>query len=265
MPTLQLEPRLKLHYLDENQDGRPTVLLLHGLGANSSSWILQLPALLEAGYRIVAPDIPGFGQSTYPGGGTSVAKMAASLACLLETRLDNPYHVVGISLGGTLALQLALDYPQYVTKLVLVNTFAKLDLISNPLNWPYFALRFILVHTLGIETQARVVAKSLFPRPGQEYLRQALIEQIAQSNPDGYRAALRAVIQFNAQSRLHEIHCPTLVITGENDTTVPPKNQYDLARGIPGAGHAVLSEVGHGLIVEQPEKFNQILLEFLAG
>ena len=265
MSYFQVEPRLKLYYLDENQEGFPTVLLLHGLGANGSSWLLQFPALLEAGFCILAPDTPGFGQSTYPGGGTSVAKLTAAIARLLESRQDTPMHVVGISLGGTQALQLALDYPQYVRKLILVNTFAKLDFLSNTLAWPYFAWRFILVHTLGIPTQARYVANKLFPHPNQNFLRQALYEQIIQSDPQAYRAALRAIVQFDITSRLCEIYCPTLVVTGQDDTTVPPEAQCALANGINGARQVILPDAGHGIIVEQPEKFNHAMLEFLKG
>jgi pimeloyl-ACP methyl ester carboxylesterase len=129
------------------------VLLLHGLGVNGSSWALQFPALAEAGFRPVAPDARGFGQSSYPGGAMTVARMAEDMSALLEALHLVPAHVVGISMGGVLALQLALTRPEMIEKLVLVNTFARLR-PERPSVWAYFAFRMILAHD-GLEAQAR--------------------------------------------------------------------------------------------------------------
>ncbi len=90
----------RLHYLDPNPSGHPVVLLLHGLGADSSSWTLQIPALTGAGFRPIAPDTPGFGHSPYDGAGWSIPRVAAGLAELLEEIHTGPVHVVGLSMGG---------------------------------------------------------------------------------------------------------------------------------------------------------------------
>jgi 3-oxoadipate enol-lactonase len=264
MPFFKPSPAISIHYIDENPDAVDTVLLLHGLGATCTSWQLQIPPLTGAGFRCIAPDVSGFGQSNYAGGGTSVAKLAQPIHGLLSERGIDCAYVVGISMGGTLALQMALDYPQQVKKLVLVNTFAHLQIASARL-WPYYLLRFILVHTLGLRTQARTVALRIFPRPEQEVLRQALIEQILQADPRGYRAAMRALARFDVRDRLAEIKMPALVVTGENDTTVLPPNQHLLADGIAQARQVVIPLAGHALTVEQPELFNQILFDFLCS
>jgi pimeloyl-ACP methyl ester carboxylesterase len=261
MPTHNLAS-VSLHYLEGNPHKIPIVLLLHGLGANASSWQMQIPALLHGGFHVIAPDIPGFGRSTYPGGGTSIAKLTSYLACFLEDIHAFPVHAIGISMGGTLALELALDHPDFVEKLVLVNTFAKLQK-GNPTLWPYFLVRFLLVHTLGLPTQARAVAKRIFPHPEQEELRQVLIDQICESDPQGYRAILRALAVFNVQDRLHEIRSPTLVITGNQDTTIPPKNQKSLVDQIPFACQVFIEQAGHAVSVDQPERFNRVILEYL--
>ncbi len=262
MPFLPLAARLTIHYLDHHPSGRPTILLLHGLGATCESWELQLPALIGAGFRVIAPDARGFGKSTYPGKSHRVADMANDMADLLTAAGDAQAYVVGISMGGVHALQLALDHPKMVARLVLVNTFAslrpdKLDV------WLYFAFRFLLVHTLGLPTQARAVAQRIFPRPDQEMLRQILIGQICQADPRGYRATMRALALFDVRRRLGEIQCPTLVITGADDSTVPTKTQGVLASQIVNARQVVIPAAGHAVIAEQPEAFNQALLEFL--
>ena len=263
MPRLKLSHDQFLHYDDPNPGGNPVVLLLHGLGATNESWAAQVPVLVEAGYRVIAPDARGFGHSTYPGH-TSVHAMAADMAELLQHLEISRAHVVGISMGGTLALQLAMDHSTYVQSLLLANTFAKLrpDAWSG---WLYFALRLLLVHTLGLEAQARAVVRRIFPQENQEHLREALVAQIMQADPRGYRATMRALARFNVEGRLAEIGVPTLVISGENDTTVQPKYQRALAALIPSARQMVIPEAGHAIIVDQPQAFNRELLKFLEG
>lgn len=114
-----------LHYLDLNSAAPTPVVFLHGLGANGTSWQLQFAPFEGAGYRLIAPDLRSFGQSPYPGH-TSISAMAEDLRALLDHLQIPKAHLIGISLGGTVALQFALDYPQSVDKLVLTNTFAHL-------------------------------------------------------------------------------------------------------------------------------------------
>jgi 3-oxoadipate enol-lactonase len=257
-------PSNTLFYLDPQPNGEPGILLLHGLGANSSSWQLQMPDLLDTGFRPIAPDLPGFGKSRHLGGSWSIRYAAQAVASLLGHLQAAPLHVVGISMGGTVALQLALDYPGLVKKLVLVSTFARLRPESLG-GWLYFAQRSLLVWGSGLESQAQYVARRIFPGERQQELRQALIEQIMQANPSVYKQAMRSLGLFTVQDRLGEIQAPTLVITGEADTTVPVHNQRPLVDKIPGARQVVLPDAGHALCVEQPERFNQVLLDFLCG
>lgn len=252
---------MHLHHIEFNPTAPTPLILLHGLGANSQSWQLQIPFFTEAGYRIITPDLRSFGQSPYPGR-TSIPEMAGDVAELLD-HLHLPHaHILGISLGGTVALQFALDYPARVQKLVLVNTFAHLR-PKNPGVWLYMLWRLILVHTIGLETQGKVVAKRVFPLPEQEIARQELLAQIRQADPRGYRATMRALGRFNVQPRLGEIHCPTLILTSEKDTTVPVDSQHILAQGIPGARQILFPQGGHALSVDQADAFNTAVLSFL--
>jgi 3-oxoadipate enol-lactonase len=261
---LRLGTNLNVHYLDLNPDGRHPVLLLHGLGASGESWELQFPPLASANFRILAPDARGFGKSSYPGGGLSIKDMAADTAKLLQHVNSAAPHVVGISMGGTVALQLAMDHPQWVNKLVLVNTFARLR-PRHPGVWIYFALRFLVVHTLGLATQARIVTRRIFPQPEQAFFRNALYQQVIQADPRAYRAALRALGRFNVVNRLADIKAPTLIVSGRDDTTVPLNNQSFLAVKIPHAEHKIIANAGHAITAERPEEFNQVMINFLAS
>ena len=264
MPFQVLPSGTRIYYLDENQTADQVVLLLHGLGVNSSSWLLQIPALVSIQKRVITPDTRGFGQSSYTGGSVSPKQAAEDIAALLKILSVQRAEVVGISMGGTQALQLALDYPALVQKLVLINTFAALRPNQAGI-WFYFLLRLFLVHFVGLEKQAELVTKRMFPNPKHETLRQELYRQILQANPAAYRSAIRNLGRFDVRKRLAEITCPTLIVTSERDTTVPPENQRQLIRGIRDAQQVSISDAGHAVTGEQPEIINSYLQQFLAG
>ncbi len=261
MPWADLPTGVRLFYQDPAPHNTSTVLLMHGLGATSESWAPQMPVLVEAGFRVLAPDLRGFGRSSYPGA-WSLDAVADDLAALLDHLGIERVHGVGISMGGVVAQVLALRHRPRVRSLVLVNTFARLRRGS----WrhlPYLALRFVLVWLLGPRLQARLVARRIFPRPEHEPLRRALMEQIRQAHPRAYRAAMLALARFDSTARLAELDIPVLVVTGLADTTVPPPVQEELVRLLPRARQVRLPHVGHGLTAEAPEAFNRELLAFL--
>jgi 3-oxoadipate enol-lactonase len=252
----------RLNFLDPNPAGNPVVLLLHGLGADASSWTLQLPPLIAAGFRPIATDTPGFGRSPYDGHGWSIRRVAAGMATLLEELGTGPAHVVGLSMGGTIAQQFALDFPLLTRSLVLVSTFSVLR-PDNLSGWFYFLQRFIVVSTLGLPSQAKVVAQRVFPGPQVENLREMLVETISRADPRAYRRAMVSLGLFNSVKRLQEIKVPALVMTGADDTTVLPARQQTLAQGIVGARQVIFPAAGHAVPIDQPELFNRELLAFL--
>jgi 3-oxoadipate enol-lactonase len=260
--SVTLENRQNIGYIDLNPTGKQVVVLLHGLGTNGASWQLQFDTLVSSGFRVIAPDLPGFGKSAFAGKRWSLRSAALSIADLLDTLGIVRPVMGGISLGGVVALQFALDYPQRVEKLALVNAFASLrpDQLDG---WVYLLRRFSIATLRGAPKQAHVVAERLFPGPGQEALRQVLIEQIQQTDRKVYRAAMLGLGLFDARRRLKSITAPTLIISGMKDTTVPLKNQDALAAGIPGASHVYIPSAGHAVIVDQPDAFNADLIGFL--
>lgn len=262
MPFLEISTKLKIHYDDHNPTGSKNILLLHGLGATNESWILQVPALVDAGYRVIAPDARGFGKSTFPGGKIKIPDFSSDVANLLHFLEITQVDVVGISMGGVLAQQFTLDYPEKVRKLILVNTFAELK-PDNLSQYFYFLLRRILVHTVGIDKQAETVAQRIFPHPDQDELRQHIRKQISQSDSRAYRGMMYALAGFDSLPKLGEIQSPTLVVTSEEDSTVSPHRQEVLAEKIKNATSVIIPKANHGVIVEFPEEFNQIMLNFL--
>ncbi|UCH58697.1 MAG: alpha/beta fold hydrolase, partial [Anaerolineales bacterium] len=184
------------------------------------------------------------------------------MVCLLQSLRVGPAHVVGLSMSGAIALQLALDAPNLVKSLVLVSTFASVRPKKYRL-WFYFAFRFLLVHTLGLPIQARLVSKRIFPHADQIALREEYIQQINQADPNGYRAVMRALALFDVVKRLPEIRIPTLVVSGEEDTTIAVATQRHLSQRIPNAQHVIIPKGGHAITVEHPKVFNETMISFL--
>lgn len=251
-----------IHYLDPGDGQGFPVLLLHGLGVDGSSWVFQFPALINAGFRPIAVDVPGFGHSPRGDKAWGIKRVTSDFAAFLEEIKISSVHVVGLSMGGTIAQQLTLDFPHLVSKLVLVNTFSVLRPATYQ-GWMYFIQRFVLVHTLGLPAQAKFVSERIFSKPDQSELRQEMIQQITNADPRAYRAAMRSLGTFNSKHRLSGINIPVLVITGAKDTTVQPGHQAQMTSWIPGARQVFMPEAGHAASVEFPGEFNRILVDFL--
>lgn len=242
--------------------GAPLVLL-HGLGSSRHDWALQLPAFVPA-YRTIAVDLRGHGQSPKPPGPYRIAQFAADVALLLM-RLDaRPAHILGLSLGGAVAQQLALDYPELVQSLILANTAS--HFVTTEWRQRLFgARRFAGAYLQPMDKVAVQVADRLFPLLEQTPLRNEAIARIASNDPKAYRACLWAVARFNVTFLLELIACPALVIAGDQDTTVPFAAKQILAQRIPNSHLLVISNSGHATPIDQPEAFNSAVLAFLTG
>ena len=262
MPAVCLEKNLTIYYLDPAPQNPIPVLLLHGLGADGSSWNYQLPPLCAAGFRPIAPDARGFGKSTYPSSAHQISTLAEDLVSLLDHLNCETVHLIGLSLGGITGLQLAMDYPDRVMRLVLINAAARLfpyDLKTSL----YYAIRLLMVMTVGIDRQAHLVAGRLFPKQEEAPLREMLVRQINAANPRAYRRTMLALARFDVTPRLKSLRVPTLVLTGAQDTTILPHRQTEMAARIPQARQVRLPDAGHAVTVQRPDAVNKLILEFL--
>lgn len=251
-----------IHYLDPNPGGYPVVLLLHGLGATSISWQFQLASLAGSGFRPIAPDLPGFGESALSGHSWSIPGVANSMVDLVNQLGVESAHIVGLSMGGVIAQEIARSHAHVVKKLVLVSTFSALRPESLDA-WIYFLLRAFLLLIFGLSVQARRVALRVFPKPDQGLQRKLLEETIASSDKRAYKSAMFSLGRFDSRRWLGEIKAQTLIISGNDDTTVSPERQRLLKNGIPGARQVIINEAGHAVSVDQAEQFNAELIRFL--
>jgi len=247
-------------YYDDTGEG-PPLLLVHGLGSSTRDWYEQVEAF-AADYRVLRVDLRGHGRSARPEGPYHMAEFGRDVAVLLQ-RLDAaPAHVVGLSMGGMVALQLAADAPRLVRSLVVVNSTADTRLHTWADVWFYLSRR-VAVQVLGMRRVGHLIARRLFVEPEQEDLRREFVRRWAENDRQGYLWSVDAIMGWSVRDRLPSITTPTLLVSSGHDYT-PVSEKNRIAAAMPCADLAVVEDARHALPVERPAAFNAILDDFLA-
>lgn len=245
-------------------DGEP-VVLIGGIGAGLNGWTTQVNYLSRS-FRCLSFDNRGAGQSDKPDMPYSTALFARDTLALMDAVGMVCAHVVGVSMGGAIAQEMALAAPGRVSSLALLASWAHLDARSRA---AFTARAMAVKHLQG---QALIEAslpwmygRTYFEREAHRiaqaggHLRQ-LEPQEARS---GYLRQNEACLSHDTRLRLGVLAIPTLVVTGDEDIFVPAGHSEQLAALIPGAELTVLRECGHGLRVEAPDQVNAVLEQFL--
>lgn len=253
-------------YYEIQGRGRPLVMI-RGLGSNADHWYSQIPAL-AARYQAITFDNRGMGRSSDPGGPFTVRQMAGDTLGLLDALgLERPL-VFGLSMGGMIAQELAINHPGRVSGLVLACTHAGGPNQVRP-SAEVEALFKDMVY-LATQEAKRAAAPTLFaPETLQERPHVAAgYAEVSLRHPASADILTRqwlAVLGHDTHDRLPQIQAPTLVLTGDADVLIPPGNSEILAQRIPGAKLVVVPGGGHQILVERPEACNQEVLTFLDG
>lgn len=258
-----LEVRARIRDIDvhfeTHGDGEP-LLLIHGLGSSTDDWEPQIPDL-ALHFRVITYDVRGHGLTSKPRGPYSVQQFADDALALLQHLKVGPAHVLGISMGGMIAFQLAVDHPAAVKSLTIVNSGPELVLRTWRQRIAIYS-RFAIVRLMGMRKMGEVLANKLLPSPVHAAARDTFVERWARNDPGAYLRALRALIGWSVTPRLDSISAPTLVLTADQDyTPVPFKETYTAK--IPGARLVVVPDSRHLLPVERPAEFNRAALDFL--
>jgi len=238
----------------------PPILFLHGLGMTRTGWDAQLEDLADR-WRCVAWDMPGYGASA-PLDGLSL-EAAADAAATLAAELGGPVHVVGLSMGGMVALQLALRHPQAVRSLVLCDTSPAFGLDgTDPDAWRAARLA-PLDAGARVEDFAEPVLRAVMAPDADPAAIRAAVDSMLRVPVAGLRQAIAALPDHDVRARLGEIAVPTLVVVGELDEETPLAYAEALARGIPGARLEVIPGVGHYTPLEAPAVLNALLRDHI--
>ncbi len=263
-------------YYEEQGSGDP-LLLIMGLAADSAAWLYQVPEFAQH-YRTITFDNRGVGRSAKPAGPYTIAAMADDTAGLLDVLGVDRAHVVGVSMGGMIAQELALRHPARVRGLVLGCTFPEpgADVAQQ---------RELSLSQLGGTTNAAgemqldpsqldpmMLFQHLLPRVFTPTFLQEELPKLMQLfggalqwgfSMDAILAQVAAAMGHSTTARLHQITAPTFVITGDADLLIPPANSDILARAIPNARLVKIPGGSHGFNFETPEIFNREILGFL--
>jgi len=241
----------------------PTLLFLHGIGGNSRNWLAQLDSF-ESGFKAAAWDARGYGES---GGAVDRFEQFADDAARVIDALGSPAHVVGLSMGGRIALDLVNRYPEAVHTLTLANTSAGSRETAAPEKVEAFlALRLkpLIEDGLTPADIAEQIVEGVASPAISPAAREALLDSHRRLHKEGYIAAMRAVTSFSAFPEFSGISVPTLVLTASEDSVAPPDHARLMAQQIPDATLVELEGAGHISNIEAPEAFNSALSAFLA-
>ncbi len=252
------------------------LVFVHGLSGCWANWLEQLPVLADH-HRVITLDLPGFGHSPMPAEEISIAGYARLLDRLLGQLGITAAAVVGNSMGGFIAAELAISSPQLVERLVLVSAAGISTANQHGTQRAVPVLRRL--ETVLAATGAWVATKSdavarrartrdallalVVAHPGR--LPAALAaEQLRGAGKPGFIQALQAVLDYDVSERLPEIACPTLVVWGDRDRLITVRDADTFVELIPNSRKVVFADTGHVAMLERPAAFNALLEQFLA-
>ncbi len=232
---------------------RPTVLFIHGSGETSFLWANQVQGLADR-FNTVAIDLPGHGGSDGPGL-AAVVDYARTVVEFVE-RGDLPHPVpCGLSIGGAIALQMLLDYPERLAAGILISTGARLKVLPQ------------IIETIEKDYAQFIAMSRTFAASDKTPtdLLEPLMQDTAACSPTVTAGDFRACDGFDVMARLAEIRKPVLIISAEDDKLTPPKYSDFLEQNILGAVRCRIEDAGHVVPVEKPEAVSAAIEAFLAG
>lgn len=248
-------------YWEERGEGDP-VLLIMGLGYALDMWYRTAPVLSQR-YRTISFDNRGVGRSDVPTGPYLMQAMAADAAAVMDSAGVARAHVFGISMGGMIAQEVALQYPERVRSLILGCT-SHGGLEAVPADAEVIAT-LMARGTMSAEDGVRAMVPFIYdPSTPRERIEEDLeIRRRTFPTAAGYFAQVQGIFAFEARHRLPQIKVPTLVVHGESDRLVPPENGRRIAKLIEGATLVMISQASHIFPTDQPEAAHQAILNFL--
>jgi pimeloyl-ACP methyl ester carboxylesterase len=252
-------------YYEEAGSGEP-LLMIMGLGGDLQAWALQVPVLARR-FRVITFDNRGAGRTSSPDRPYSIPQMAADAVCLLDSLGIARAHVLGFSMGGYIAQELAVSNPDRLEKLILLATAPDVDGYGRTVVRTWMDVRR---SNLSREQVVRFQSNWLYSADlldDEDRYERAILNSVNNPHAQADHAFLRqaqAILDWEPGDRVKGIKSPTLVVGGKEDILVPPRNSEKLAKTIPGAQLKLLSG-GHLGALENPREYNDAFLEFLGG
>lgn len=254
MPYIKVREN-KIHYTGGGRFGksRPSILLIHGAGQSTATWEYQIyPLKTHTEFNLAAPDLPGHGKSG--GEGSRTIKEYKEFIKEFADKLGfGELIIVGHSMGGGIAQLFTLEHPERVEACVLAGTGAKLKVAGESLR----------AAKNDYKTFCEVAPGRAFSENASEELKKKFKNGLLDTSPQVSYHDLVACDEFDMTAQVEEIKAPVLVISGEKDILTPVKYGEFLNEKIEGSKFRVIDDAGHFMMLEKPDEFNRLLLEFL--
>ena len=260
------------NYVDLGSGEREPVLFVHGLGGQWQNWLENLPRVADE-RRVLALDLPGFGLTPEPRWEITIPAYGRFVDAFRERLGLGQVAIVGNSMGGFIAAEVAIQVPSRVSRLVLVSAagVSSAGVMRTPILTAGRLLGAIATNTaarhraLAARPIARHVSLALVARyPGLLRADLAYEGLYKGAGKPGFDDALRACLEYDFTDRLPEVSVPTLIVWGENDSIIPVRDANEFERLIPDSRKVVMKETGHIPMAERPQAFNDVLVKFLA-
>jgi pimeloyl-ACP methyl ester carboxylesterase len=261
-----------VNYVDLGAGDAEPIVFVHGLGGQWQNWLENLPcAALER--RVIALDLPGFGLTPMPRDEITISGYGRCVDALCEKLDLGRVDIVGNSMGGYIAAEAAIQFPQRIDQLLLVSAagITSADVARRPI---YTAGRIATALITHFAAQHRAIAS----RPKTRHVALELVARhpsllradlayegfFKGAGKPGFEAALRANLEYDFRDRLPDIRQPTLIVWGEKDSIIPVRDAQEFERLIPDSRKVVMKDTGHIPMAERPGAFNNVMMEFLA-
>jgi 3-oxoadipate enol-lactonase len=257
MPKIMVNS-IELNYQDIGQG--EALVLLHGLGSTIKDWGFQIPVLSKK-FRLIIPDFRGHGESGTNNDDFGVEFLTEDICQLLQKLEIDKASFVGFSMGGAVAFQMAVSHPDLVDKLIIVNSGPDFDNMGK-IGTELLESRTHFLKTKGLQELAKEISKNMFPEPHQQKLREEFEERCSKNSPEVYYKTFVTLMDWGLGDKLETIPHKTLVIGSDMDyMPVSYKDAY--ASRMQNASVAIVSNSRHGVVMDQHEAFNKVVLNFL--
>lgn len=230
------------------------MLFLHGIRGNRRNWAGQVE-FFSRRFKAAAWDARGYGDSDDYDGPLQFEYFTGDVLRVAEHFKARKMHLVGLSMGGRIARNFALRAPERLHSLVLISTHPGFDALSTE-----EVKRFVTER----RTRTPQTLQKLLGSRGSRAAYEELLDSVARIHEASYQKTVEASAAQDRSAAVEQIRVPTLVIAGEEDSVYPPELSREMARRIPGATFLMLEHTGHLANLEEPEKFNQAVLDFIS-
>jgi pimeloyl-ACP methyl ester carboxylesterase len=261
-----------VNYVDIGEGELEPIVFVHGLGGQWQNWLENIPRAARE-RRVIAIDLPGFGLSPRPRDRITISGYGRCVDAVCDRLSLGRVDMVGNSMGGYIAAEVAIQFPERIDQLILVSAagITSADIARRPI---------LTVGRIATAMASYSAAgdRQIASRPKSRHLALALVARYPSllradlayegffkgAGKPGFVDALRACLEYDFRDRLPEIRHPTLIVWGEKDSIIPVRDAAEFERLIPDSRKVVMRDTGHIPMAERPATFNDLMMDFLA-